>query len=208
MKPKYHSFFKLSPVAIAGIAILLVGQAARATSLYWDTNGTTAGSGPAAGTWGASNFWNTDPLGAAAGAFQIPTTIADDLFFSAGTTGTAGTVTVDTTQAANSITFDDAVAITVSGGTGITLGSTTGAGISRTVNTASTISTPITLGELGARTAYNFTNTGTGLLTIGAVTGTGTSSATTQTITVGSSTSGVERHHCRRCRRGKSGAYR
>ena len=189
---KSKSYRKLQPpsVVIAGIASFLAISSSRATSLYWDANDTAITPVAATGTWGTSVFWNTDSTGPASGVSQAATTIADDLFFSAGTTGTAGTVTVDTTQAANSITFDDGVIITVSAGTGITLGSTTGAGVFRTANTASTISTPITLGELGARTAYNFSNTGTGLLTIGAVTGTGTSDATTQTITVGSSSTG------------------
>lgn len=179
-----HSIF------VGVIAVLLSGQAARATDLYWDSNGTTDGSGAPTGTWGTSDFWNTDPTGGAAGAFQ-PSAIADNVFFSAGTNGTAGTVTVSTLQAANSVTFDDPVAVTVSGVGGITLGSTTGAGVFRTANATATLSTPLTLGELGAQTAYSFSNSGTAAMTIsGAVTGTGTSSATTQTITFGSSSSG------------------
>ncbi|MES2920359.1 MAG: hypothetical protein V4819_02365, partial [Verrucomicrobiota bacterium] len=190
MKPKCNSIFKSFPIAIATFAVLLAGQTAQATDLYWDPNDTAITAIPATGTWGTSVFWNTDSTGAASGPSQASTTIADNLFFSAGTAVTAGTVTVDTTQAANSITFDDGVVITLSGGDAITLGSTTGAGVFRTANTATTISTPITLGVDGARTAYNFSNTGTGLLTIAAVTATGTSSATTQTITVGSSGTG------------------
>ncbi len=84
-------------------------------NLYWDTNGTAAGSGAPTGTWGTSNFWNTDPLGGAAGAFSTATTASNDVFFSAGTTGTTGTVTVSGTVLADSITFQNNVAITLSG---------------------------------------------------------------------------------------------
>ncbi|MES2920335.1 MAG: autotransporter-associated beta strand repeat-containing protein [Verrucomicrobiota bacterium] len=182
-------------IFIGTIAVLIAGQSARATDLFWDTNDITDGSGAVAGTWGTSNFWNTDPLGGAAGAFQALTAIGDNVFFSAGTNGGSGTVTVAaaTAQLANSITFDDPVAITVSPGASatITLGSTTGAGVFRTANAAATISTPITLGVSGVPAAYSFSNSGTAALTIsGAITGSGTSSATTQTITVGSSSSG------------------
>ena len=165
-------------------------HSAQATTLYWDTNGTgTAGSGAATGTWGTSVFWTTDSTGANVGSPTLTATTvqADDLFFSAGTTGTTGTVTVSSTQLAHSITFDDPVALTLNGGTAINLGSATaGSGIFLTANGATTISTGIILNS--AATAESFSNSGTSLLTIGAVTG--AASSGTQTITVGSSGSG------------------
>jgi hypothetical protein len=46
------------------VAIFLTGQSAQATSYYWDTNGTAAGSGSATGVWdsGSSALWNNDSL--------------------------------------------------------------------------------------------------------------------------------------------------
>ena len=130
------------------IAALLAVQSAQATLLYWDTNGTTAGSGAATGTWGTDSFWNTDSAGVT-NTFTAATTNADNLFIAAGTTGT----------------------ITLSGGTAIKLGGTTSAGIFVLAgdNAANTISTDITLNS--ASTALALSNAGTGLLTIGAMTG-------------------------------------
>ncbi|MGC4002306.1 MAG: autotransporter-associated beta strand repeat-containing protein [Pirellulales bacterium] len=148
-----------------------LSKSAFATALYWDSNGTTSGSGAPTGTWGTSAFWNTDSTGAAAGAFQTATTVTDDLFFSAGTNGTTGTVTVGTTQSANSITLDDNVGLTISGGTSITLGNSAGAGIfvTSTNNAANTISTALVL--TGSTV---FQTSGIGALTLsGAKSGTG-----------------------------------
>ncbi|NBW85909.1 MAG: hypothetical protein EBR23_03520, partial [Planctomycetia bacterium] len=159
-------------VVVAMAAVMASAQ----STLYWDTNGTADGSGAATGTWGTSNFWNTDPTGGAGGAFQTATTSADNLFISAGTNGTAGTITVDTTQAANSITFRDNVSNTISGGTAINLGSTTNAGIfmASGVNSTNTVSTPLVLGgnvsfqNLGNAAALNVSGniTGTGNIAI------------------------------------------
>ena len=69
------------------------------------------------------------------GVLTATTTSTDDVFFSAGANGTGGTVTVSGTQAANSITFQDvnatqnANAITLSGGTALTIGGGANAGI-------------------------------------------------------------------------------
>jgi hypothetical protein len=53
---------------------LLAISYAHATNLYWDSNSTTAGAGATpTGTWGTSNFWNTDPTGGNLGSFQIGT---------------------------------------------------------------------------------------------------------------------------------------
>lgn len=186
MNPKS---FLSSFLAISGSALLLATQA-HSTPLYWDTNGTgTAGSGAATGTWGTSVFWSTDSTGANVGSPVLTATTisADDLFFSAGTNGTLGTVTVSGTQSAHSITFDDAVAITLSGGTAINLGSATaGSGLFFTGNAANTISTGIILDS--AATAIAISNSTASLQTIGAITGSVTTG--TQTLTVGSSSTG------------------
>ncbi len=190
MKLRLLSTARLSFPLATAIVVLLSASSAQAATLYWDTNGTgTAGSGAATGTWGTSVFWTTDSTGANVGSPVLTATTinADDLFFSAGTNGTTGTVTVNGTQSAHSITFDDAVAITLSGGTAINLGSATvGSGLSFTGNAANTISTGIILNS--AATAVAISNSTASLQTIGTITGSATTG--TQVLTVGSSSSG------------------
>ncbi len=163
------------PAFFASALLLTLGHAAQAqdVSLFWDTNSTTAGSGAATGIWGTNAFWNTDSSGVAAPG--VTTTAAtNDLFFSAGTTGTTGTVTVSGTVLANSITFQTiAEANTLTGGTAIDLGGGTnpsGLFVSSGVTAANSIATPIVF---SGGTAETFQNAGTGVLTIsGGVTGT------------------------------------
>lgn len=148
-----------------------IGQPLQAATFFWDTNGSTAGSGAVTGTWGTSAFWSTDSTGSSATA-NTTITNADDVVFSAGTNGTTGTVTVSGAQVASSITFDDNVAVTLSGGTSLTIG---GTGASQGIfvgsgdNAANTISTALILnGNNTIQTA------GTGVLTLsGGITGTG-----------------------------------
>ncbi|MEZ0258036.1 MAG: autotransporter-associated beta strand repeat-containing protein [Chthoniobacter sp.] len=160
-----------------------------AATYYWDTNGATAGSGASTGSWdGATANWTTDATGATTPGVSLTTSL-DDLIFSAGSNGTTGTVTVSGAQLANSITFKDNVAVTLSGGTSITLGgagSGSGIFVSSGDNAANTISTPVILN--GSTSTFAFTNDGTGLLTVGAITGAATSG--TQTINVSSTSSG------------------
>jgi fibronectin-binding autotransporter adhesin len=161
---------------------------ALAATYYWDVDGATAIAAAATGTWtaGSTANWSTDATGASATA-AVTTSNADDLFFAA-TGMTAGTITLATssTQNAHSINFGNSdEAFTITGGTAINLGSATaGSGVFNTNTTAQTISTAIILNS--STTAFNFSNSGTGLLTIGAVTG----SAASQVITVGSSSTG------------------
>ncbi|MCF7786516.1 MAG: autotransporter-associated beta strand repeat-containing protein [Prosthecobacter sp.] len=164
-------------------------HSAQAATFYWDTDGATAGSGAATGTWSSagSTAWSTDATGSTA-LGTVTTANTDDLFIAAGTNGTTGTITVSGAVLTNSITFDDPVAVTISGGTSITLGGGggTGTGIFQTANGANVTSTSVILGA--SSTAFAFSNSSTSLLTIGAVTGSATSG--TQTITVGSTSSG------------------
>jgi len=152
MKPR----FLATPFATA-LAALLATQAIHATPLYWDSNAIAAGAGSTySGTWGTSNFWNSDSTGGAGGTFQIPTTANDNLYFVAGPSATSGNsasaVTVSTTQVARSLTFQASGAATLSGGTSVTLGDGSGGGITMgqyaygtTAQGAVTISTPIIL---------------------------------------------------------------
>lgn len=86
---------------LASVSPLLAVSSAHA-QLYWDSNSTSAGFGNAASTLGTSNFWNTDPLGGAAGSFTTATSSSANvnfgtatLNFGSGTIGVAaGGVTV------------------------------------------------------------------------------------------------------------------
>ena len=161
-------------------SVLLTAPALLATNLYWDSNTTaTAGAGATpTGTWGTSNFWNTDPLGGAAGALQIGTLNTDDLFFVAGpgaaSGNTAYVVTVSGARVANSLTFQASGATTLSGGTSITLGNGTPGAGGITMNQfaygavaqgAVTISTALSLAN-----SQTWTNNSTNALTFGQVT--------------------------------------
>ncbi len=82
---------------------LLVSFSSTSNS-FWDTNGTTAGSGNAGGNWSAGN-WNS-----AADGTGTPGNFTDGATptFSAGTDGTgAFTVNVDTTVNANGLNFEE-----------------------------------------------------------------------------------------------------
>ncbi len=183
-KSRRQSLFD-AVIAIVAAASVFSQQPAHAATFYWDANGASTAAVAATGTWGTSTFWSTDPTGGTATSAQTIDNTSD-VVFAAGSNSTGGTVTISTTQSAHSITFDDPVAFTLSGGTAINLGSATaGSGIFDTANSASTISTGLILNS--AATAIAFSNSGTSLLTIGAVTG---AAAGTQTITVGSSSSG------------------
>ncbi len=128
-------------VAVAG---MMVGRA-QAASLYWDSNGDTAGAGDTpTGTWGIDAFWNTT----AAGDVTTPTAVTtanDDLFFSAGTDAVNPyTISLNSaTQNGRLITFKDG---TVTLGTG-TLSLTNNGGITVSSSTVSgaTISSGLTL---------------------------------------------------------------
>ena len=97
--------------------------------LYWDANGNTVGAGGTpSGTWGISNFWNTNSTGAA-GTFSNSTAITSNLFFVAGPASNSGnggaTITVGGAQSANSLTSQHSGNFTLSGGTTSPLGTIT-----------------------------------------------------------------------------------
>lgn len=121
---KFRSLSRISLPLASALAALLTSHSLHAASLYWDTNGNATGSGAATGNWdGSTALWSTNSAGTIVPDVTL-TTDADDLFFSAGTIGTGGTVTVSSTQAARSITFEEG-AIVLNGGT-INLGSASG----------------------------------------------------------------------------------
>ena len=161
-------------------AALVLTQSLSATPLYWDGNGITAGAGNTTALlnkiWGTDSMWNSDAAGVT-NTFTSTTTSADDLFFVAGPSATSGNVafnpTVTGTQAANSITFQNQGALTLSGGTAINLGAggLVGAQFAygSTARGAVTISSPIAL-----QATQSWINNGTAAMTVsGAVSGTG-----------------------------------
>ncbi len=114
---------RLRPFLLA-CGSLLALNIANGDTLYWDSNGATAGFGSANGTWGTSAFWSADSTGESATA-NTATTTADTVYFGTDTLGYTGgrTVTIDGTQDVNSIIFGGASgAVTLSGGTAINLG--------------------------------------------------------------------------------------
>jgi autotransporter-associated beta strand protein len=113
MKPKFPTSIILSSISLAIFASpLAYGQ-----TLVWDANGITAGAGDTPnGTWGADPFWNTTGTGDVTEPTNATTTLSNDLFFSAGTDAiNAYTVTVNGTQYAKTISFQDGTP-TLSGG--------------------------------------------------------------------------------------------
>ncbi len=150
---------------LSWLAFLTVGLAwlpttANATTYYWDGNGTTAGAGTTpTGTWGTSNFWNTDSTGGSGGTFTNTTAIGDTAIFSAGSDATgAFTVTVSGTQNIGNITFDEG-AVTISGGTQLDLNN--GGTIQTAAGTVSAENITTNLLIEGNTGAYTFTSAST-----------------------------------------------
>ncbi|MFA6287562.1 MAG: autotransporter-associated beta strand repeat-containing protein [Opitutaceae bacterium] len=109
------SALRLLALALVSTAFLGSPPAAQATAYYWDTNGTSTGSGAATGTWGTDTFWSTSSTGVLTPSV-VTTTTADSLTFSASTNGTTGTITVSGTQNASTVTLNQN-GLTFSGGT-------------------------------------------------------------------------------------------
>ena len=164
-------FVELILGSFAIVACCLPATRAHAqTSYYWDSNGTAAGTGDTPnGTWGTSNYWNSDPTGGTAGTFITTTGSADNLYFVVGPAANSGenafTVTVSGAQYANSLTFQSSGAPTLAGTDPINLW---GGGINvsqyaygTTPQGAVTISAPIAL-----QAAQTWTNSAGSTLTI------------------------------------------
>ncbi|NWK56512.1 autotransporter-associated beta strand repeat-containing protein [Verrucomicrobiaceae bacterium N1E253] len=89
----------------AAIAGLQVVDAYSGTLSYWDTNGTTTGSGDTGGTWGTDNFWSASETGEAATGSWASGNAA---VFSAGTDGTGThTITLSGAQTADAVWAKD-----------------------------------------------------------------------------------------------------
>lgn len=120
---------------------------------YWDTNGTTLGSGNAGGAW-SSAFWGTEDGTGSTAAFVNGSTA----IFSAGTDGTGDlTITVDTAVSASGLKFEEGD-ITIAHGTGGSM-TLTAPGVEVASNATATISESIT-------SAVGLTKLGEGKLTL------------------------------------------
>jgi autotransporter-associated beta strand protein len=103
---KRARFALSAAVAATVMAMGSSGNSARADQ-YWDANDVTAGAGSAAptGTWGIDAFWSPDANGEATTGAWTP---GETAVFSAGTDATgAFTVTIDQTQSAAGVRFDE-----------------------------------------------------------------------------------------------------
>jgi autotransporter-associated beta strand protein len=144
-----------------GLAIAIDAQHAPG-DMYWDNNGSTAGFGTAAGTWGApttgnsSQGWSGDPTGSTL-PVDFTTAVTNTLRFGSAEAGlAAGTITVSGNVTASNLTFSTGSgAITLAGGT-ITLPDTS----SITVYNNATISSVL------AGAATRLTKQGSGYLTL------------------------------------------
>ena len=90
---------RLASRIFCAFALSVCLNTARATTYYWDTNGTSAGLGSATtpANWNGSAFWNTDSAGSNGGTVTTPTWTGTAN--SAILAGTAGTITLNTSTA-------------------------------------------------------------------------------------------------------------
>lgn len=178
MKTRQSNPFHRHSARVAAFSVSLISHfaapSASAATLYWDTDGTTAGFGDTAGTWGTSAFWSATATGASPHAATTATTTADTLNFGTATLSlgaTASGVSVGTVSA-GSITFGAGQTnpVVLSGG-GITLAATS----TITVNNAAD-----TIGSNLSGPTTSLTKAGTGALTLS-----GTNSYTGNTVVTG-----------------------
>lgn len=116
--------------------------------VYWDDNGNTAGTSTTPnGTWGTSAFWSSSSTGTSTTDDRTVTS-RDDLHFSAGTTATGDyTITVNTSQQARKLNFEEGN-VTFTGTGSIHLNTTTGGinFLSATTPNVVTIHTDLSVG--------------------------------------------------------------
>lgn len=148
----------------AGIlaSLFFVAVSGYATTLYWDANGSTIGSGNAGGDWNTNAFWTADSTGASGTALYASLASAtNDIYFSAGTDG-VGTFTVMVqnvlaANAVNKITVEEGT-VTLQGQTSGRVIALTGTGELHVAYGATLISQVQMTGTVG------FTKTGAGTL--------------------------------------------
>lgn len=152
-------------VALFAAALALGAVAHAQTQVWFDTNGSTAGTGNTSVTWGTNsgNYWSTNSAGSVTGTRWnsiVGSTTNKNATFSAGTNGTgAYTVTVSgTIDYIGGLTFEEGT-VTLTGGT-LKL---RGASNNITVNsTQATVASVIS----GAAAGNSITKLGSGTLTL------------------------------------------
>ncbi|MCU0784165.1 MAG: autotransporter-associated beta strand repeat-containing protein, partial [Verrucomicrobia bacterium] len=152
---------------------------APATTLYWDSDSTTAGFGSTPGTWGTDSFWSIDASGSS-GTPLSTTTINSAVNFGTATLNynhPAVTVAADGVNVGN-IAFGagQTTAVTIAGGT-ITL---------RDTATITVNNTSATIGSVLTGAGISLTKAGTGILTLTAANDyTGATTISTGTLQLG-----------------------
>lgn len=142
------------------LALQLVGLPAYAGSLYWDTNGITAGAGGSSpgGTWGVDSFWSTSSAGTVATGSWTSGEVAR---FSAGNDAAGSfTVGVSGTQTVGGLVFEEG-GVTLQGGVLSLSGSpviTINTGLKATISSSLTGAAPSVVGpgELVLNTSNSF----------------------------------------------------
>jgi len=127
-----HVRFEVFPIhthilPVIMLVLVMVALPVSAATYYYDNDSSTAGFGTAGGTWAAPTpgpipGWTTDATGASIPA-SITTLTTDTLNFGNGATGlAAGTITLSGALSSGSVNFaSGSGAITLSGGTSLTL---------------------------------------------------------------------------------------
>lgn len=162
-----------NPKIVLTGAVLSLGGALSAQTLYWDTNGATPGAGnPADGDWDASTSnWSTDSTGSiATGLFSE----GSDVIFSAGSDAATGNINLSGTQRPGSMTFKNGALVLsgsdiddFSGGyVNITVESGASATINNSMPTNSNLDVDGTLFVNAIRGGSNMEKTGTGTVTV------------------------------------------
>lgn len=111
--PCSRPHYPFSASLLAALATFFVSVPAQAATLYWDTNGSTAGAGVTAdGAWNTTaTNWTSDSTGESATSAYVD---ASDVVFSAGTDMATANITASGTLNAQSITVEEG-SIVVSG---------------------------------------------------------------------------------------------
>ncbi|MEZ0274147.1 MAG: beta strand repeat-containing protein, partial [Roseimicrobium sp.] len=151
--------------ALLASTFLSTTPQANAAPVYWDVNGTTAGSGAIDGstiTWNTDPLWNTAAGGTGSTAAWIS---GDTAVFAAGTDATGTyTISVSGTQEVSGLTFEEG-AFTLSGGT---LGISTATGGTANINVAAGLIATINSILAGNPSGTTvLTKTGAGTLVLG-----------------------------------------
>ena len=149
----FHRQPRLALALVATVGALLISQSAHATILYWDTNGTTAGSGVTpSGTWSGTN-WDATADGTGTAVTNASGT-TNTAVFSAGSDATAYTVTVSGTLQTGGITVEEGTLTLAGASSGVLQVSTGGIVINNTVAGITTVDSTLNILLNGATNTW------------------------------------------------------